>query len=426
MVTVLLMPRVRRDDVERKDEVRFTFDGEEIVAVRGEPLASAIIAAGSLSIARSPKFHRPRGPACFRSACDGCLARVNGSPNVMTCMAAAEGGEVVESQNTLGPRNMDLLRLTDWFFPEGFNHHELFAGVVGVQKVMQVFARRIAGIGKLPNEPAPPRAAKRIEVDALVVGGGPSGLAIASRLTEAGRSVWLVDDGVGFGGSAGALPGRTFEAVLSRFATIRDRVRVHLRSTIIGAFGDDLLLVTPEETLVLHARDVVVATGAHDGVLAFEGNDLPGIMSARAACVMLRWGVVPGSRIIVVVAEGGGPFGEAYARALKGKDAVDVRVVKGEPTKASGTSRVKSVTLASGATHQCDAVLIDAPRAPSYELCEQLGAKVAHEPRGFVVVAENGRIREGVWAVGEVTNVPLSFAAIEADADKVFAAMNMP
>ncbi len=392
--------------------------------MRGEPLASAIVAAGTLAIARSPKFHRPRGPACFRSACDGCLARVNGSPNIMTCMTPARGGEVVESQNTLGPRNMDLLRLTDWFFPEGFNHHELFAGVVGVQKVMQIFARRIAGLGKLPNEHKAPRPAKRVEVDVLVVGGGPSGLAIASRLAEAGRDVWIADDGVSFGGSASALPGRTFKAVLSRFEAIRDRVQLHLGSTILGTFGDDLLLVTPQETLVIHARDVILATGAHDGVLAFEGNDLPGVMSARAACVMLRWGAVPGSRVIVVVPEGGGPFGEAYARALEGVDTVDVRVVKGEPTKASGTNRVKSVTLATGATHTGDAVLIDAPRAPSYELGEQLGAKIVHEPHGFVIKAENGRIRDGVWATGEVTNVPLSLAAIEADSDKVFAAMN--
>src|ERR1019366_5521668 len=90
-------------------KVRFTFDGETIEAAPGETLASAIAGSGRLAIARSPKFHRPRGPACFRAACDGCLARVAGEPNVMTCRTVATEGVVVLSQNTLGSRNVDLL-----------------------------------------------------------------------------------------------------------------------------------------------------------------------------------------------------------------------------------------------------------------------------------------------------------------------------
>ncbi len=415
------MPRI--DSASPSDVVRFTFDGETIEARKGEPLASAIIASGTLAIARSPKFHRPRGPACFRAACDGCLARVNGSPNVMTCMTAAQGGEVVESQNTLGSRNMDLLRLTDWFFPDGFNHHELLAGVVGVQKVMQIFARRIAGLGTLPNKKAIVRDAKRVEMDALVVGGGPSGMAIASRLAERGREVVLVDDGLVFGGSLGVLFGDTLAPIPQRFEAIRDRVRVIDHSSVIGSFGEDLLVVTPTETLVVRARDVILATGAHDGVLAFEGNDLPGVMSARAAAAMLHWGALPGERIVIVVAPGGGPFGEAYARALKSTEAATAKVVKGIPIAAKGTNRVKAIVLEGGKEHAGDAVLIDAPRAPSYELAEQFGATLVHEPRGYVVEAENGRIRAGVWAVGELVGVPLTLSSIEANADVVATAI---
>jgi sarcosine oxidase subunit alpha len=92
------------------DRVVLTLDGEELEAERGEPLAAALVAAGKRTIARSPKFHRPRGPACMRGACDGCLARVDGTPNVMTCMTPAADGMVVVSQNRLGPRDADLLR----------------------------------------------------------------------------------------------------------------------------------------------------------------------------------------------------------------------------------------------------------------------------------------------------------------------------
>ncbi|MDP9150643.1 MAG: (2Fe-2S)-binding protein [Myxococcota bacterium] len=109
------------------------FDGEAIVAERGEPVAAALVAAGHLTLARSPKFHRPRGPSCFRAACDGCLARVDDEPNGMTCRVPAAEGTRVETQTVAGTRELDLLRMADWFFPEGMNHHELLAGVPGLQ-----------------------------------------------------------------------------------------------------------------------------------------------------------------------------------------------------------------------------------------------------------------------------------------------------
>src|SRR5215468_3986209 len=105
-----------------RDPVTITLDGESIAAERGEPLAAALLAADKTILARSPKLHRPRGPTCFRGACDGCLARVDGVPNVMTCLREAREGTTIETQNTLGSREIDLLRVTDWFFAEGFNH----------------------------------------------------------------------------------------------------------------------------------------------------------------------------------------------------------------------------------------------------------------------------------------------------------------
>src|SRR5882724_3063207 len=82
--------------------VSLEFDGETLVAEKGEPLAFALLAADKLALSRSPKLHRPHGPYCLRGGCDGCLARVNGEPNVMTCMVPCVGGERVETQNVLG------------------------------------------------------------------------------------------------------------------------------------------------------------------------------------------------------------------------------------------------------------------------------------------------------------------------------------
>src|SRR6185437_6612857 len=110
------------------------------------------------------------------------------------------------------------------------------------------------------------------------------------------------------------------------------------------------------------------------------------------------------------VAEGGGPFGRAYAEeASRSGLKSAVTLVRGIPTRARGTSRVKGVTVGEGKgakTFDADVLLVDAPRAPAYELCEQAGATLVHRPFGFVPQTENGRIRPGFWAVGEVLGTP--------------------
>jgi len=410
-----------------RQPVTITLDGAPIVAERGEPVAAALVAAGKMVIARSPKFHRPRGPACMRAACDGCLARVDETPNVMTCMVAAEEGTAVVSQNRLGPREVDLLRMTDWFFPEGMNHHELFAGVPGVQNVMQAFARRVAGLGRMPVEIEAPHPAGRRVADVVIVGGGPSGMAVAAELAQAGRSVEVIDDQLVPGGGLLALGG----ADLARFGEIRAlfsdhvaRGTVRVRSSAVagGMYGPDLLVVDREGAEVLEARAIVFASGGHDGALAFEGNDVPGVMSARAGGVLLARNVLPGAKIVVVVAKGGGPFGESFARGVPSGRA-SVTVVHGEPVAVRGASRAKAVTVrdAKGTEteHSADLVLVDAPRSPAYELAEQAGAPLVHEPRGFVVRTEGGRFGAGLYAAGELTGVPFDAQALAEDASRV-------
>src|ERR1700730_17951092 len=142
------MPRLQPP----RDPVTIQFDGDPVVADRGEPVAVSLLAAGYLALARSPKFHRPRGPSCLRGGCDGCLARVDKVPNVMTCRTPAAAGMCIETQNVVGSPRADLLRAADWFFPEGMNHHELLAGVPGMERILQGLARRVAGLGKLPKE----------------------------------------------------------------------------------------------------------------------------------------------------------------------------------------------------------------------------------------------------------------------------------
>jgi sarcosine oxidase, subunit alpha len=396
--------------------VTLQFDGQAVTAERGEPVAVALVAAGHVALARSPKFHRPRGPACLRAACDGCLARVDGESNVMTCRVPAAEGTRIETQNVVGSRDTDLLRTADWFFPDGMNHHELLVGIPGMQRVMQVLARRIAGIGRLPEEVTAPRAAIRRAADALVVGAGASGMAAALELVRRGRRVEIVDDDLSWGGGLRALVGPAavpWEPLLREFgeAVTAARLTLRLRTTAAGLYGDDLLLAGLDGIQVVNPRTLVLAPGAHDGVLAFEGNDVPGVMSARAAGWLLARGVTAGQRMVVVLAEGGGPFGEALARAHPA-----TQVVRGRPDRVRGSGRVKEARIVDAAGERrwpCDTLVIDAPRAPAYELCTQAGAALDHQPRGFVVrVTKGGSIRRGVLAVGEVVGTHLAVARV--------------
>jgi sarcosine oxidase, subunit alpha len=413
------MPRTRTPT----DPVTLWLDGEAIVAQRGEPAAVALVAAGRLALARSPKFHRPRGPACLAGACDGCLARVDDVPNVMTCRVPTSDGMRIETHNVVGSRETDLLRVADWFFPDGMNHHELLAGVPGVRRVVHGIARQIAGVGRLAAlEAGPtggPRPGRRREVDALVVGAGAAGMAAALELARRGRRVEIVDDDLVAGGGAGVLarlgePGwsgliQAFDALVAKGSAV-----LRTRTTAAGVYGDDVLVASDasgEPVEVVTARTLVLAVGCHDGSLAFEGNDLPGIMSARAGCRLLVHGVTPGRRVALVGEANPGPFGAAFARLHP-----EVTRVDGLTLRATGRARVKGVVVLTGAREReiaCDALLLEAAPSPAYTLAIQAGAGVARTRAGFVVKpGPGGRVRDGVFALGEACGTALEPGAM--------------
>lgn len=415
--------------VRPKNPVSVRLDGETLVAERGEPLAATLMAAGALALARSPKFHRPRGPSCLRAACDGCLARVDDKPNLMTCRVPAREGSVVSTQNALGSRTTDVLRMTDWFFPDGMNHHELFAGVPGLQSVMQSFARRVAGLGKLPAEIAPPRAAERVSCDVFVVGSGPSGMAAALAFSARGRRVTVVDDALEAGGTAFALGGLEgpFAALLREFsaAVAEGRVSLELETTVGAFFERDLLVVGENGARLVRAETTVLATGAHDGQGIFEGNDVPGVLSARAASRLLAYGVLVGERVACVSPDGPSAFAERFVRIAR-EHGAEVFETSSVPSEVLGSTVVEGAAFLEGGErviYDLDAVVLDLPSCPSHELAVQAGATVRQEKRGYVVVPDaRGRLGERVVGVGELVGTEHTLEAIRAEAERVASA----
>lgn len=90
-------------DFPEKRNVRFTWQGDEIWGLEGEPIASALHAAGVTVLHKSHKSGRPRGFFCAIGNCSSCLVVVDGVPNVRACTEKLREGMRVERQDGTGP-----------------------------------------------------------------------------------------------------------------------------------------------------------------------------------------------------------------------------------------------------------------------------------------------------------------------------------
>ena len=203
-------------------------------------------------------------------------------------------------------------------------------------RIYEPFLRLMAGLGRAPKAADPDRYMHRYaHADALVVGGGPAGLAAALAAAEAGASVILANEDNDFGGALLTEPNATIDGraaadwvahTLAALAATQ-RVRLLKRTTAFGYFAQNFVgLVervtdhladpdprSPRERLwQVRAKEVVLATGAIERPLVFPENDRPGIMLAGAARTYLnRYGAIAGKRAVVTTATDA-----AYSAAL--------------------------------------------------------------------------------------------------------------
>lgn len=397
-----------------------TFDGEAVPARAGEPVATALLAAGRVVVSRSAKYHRPRGAFCLAGSCGTCLVRAGGLPSQRACRTPCRDGLAIETQNAIPDARHDLLGVIDPLTPRGLDHHHLATWSAVANRAAVAVARRLAGLGTLPDAAALPaaRAAGPVREeawDALVVGAGPAGLAAAEALAEAGRRVLLAEREPAIGGRLRCRlepPGAPDLAWAERVAA---RVRaaggeVAAGTEVLGLWHDGgaplaALLAEGPPARVRLARParVVACPGGTPQPLAIAGGDRPGVYGARGLAVALaEHGVVPGARALVAP---GGREAEALGAALaRAGMAVDVRGdVSGG--RVLGRGRVRGVRLAAGVL-ACDTIAL-AALAPSTELPRALGAEVAWDAgAGAYAVRADGAGATGVpglRAAGEVT-----------------------
>ena len=160
----------------------------------------------------------------------------------------------------------------------------------------------------------------------LVVGAGPAGLAAALAAGRAGARVILVEETAEPGGSLLSEPTVVIDGVPAwdwLDATVAElaalpNVTLLTRTTAIGYYHQNLVglaqrltdhLAAPpadaprERLWRVRAGQVVLAQGALEKPLVFDGNDRPGVMLAGAAQTYLnRYGVRVGDRPAIVTA----------------------------------------------------------------------------------------------------------------------------
>ena len=93
---------------EQKKEVEFTYDGNVMIGLEGEPVAAALKAAGVTIHRYTSRHHSPRGIFCAIGRCTDCVMVVDGMPNVRTCVTPLAAGMDVRTQYGVSVKSMDV------------------------------------------------------------------------------------------------------------------------------------------------------------------------------------------------------------------------------------------------------------------------------------------------------------------------------
>ena len=90
------------DDLPERKKVQITVDNRKIGAYEGEPIAAALFAAGIKVLRKTPILNEPRGVFCNRGRCTDCIMKVDGKPNVRTCVTLVKDGMEIKTIEGLG------------------------------------------------------------------------------------------------------------------------------------------------------------------------------------------------------------------------------------------------------------------------------------------------------------------------------------
>ncbi|HEY2031813.1 MAG TPA: 2Fe-2S iron-sulfur cluster-binding protein [Myxococcales bacterium] len=380
---------------------RISLDGQFVDAQPDDTVAEALLRARITTFSRSIKYHRPRGPFCFSGSCGQCLMQIDGLPSQLACRVPVQEGMKCVRQNAPLGADTDLLRAADFVFAGGLDHHHLLTGSKLLGRVALEVARRLAGLGELPQAVQPVVAGAVRKVRVAVIGGGPAGIAAARAV---GPDAILLEREKELGGAA--------RLGLAGLPDAPPTCEVLLGAECVGLYANDTTLpgnalvavrlakpspaTEATRLLVLVADKVIVANGAAPLPLAFPGGDRPGVYAARG---LLGLKERIADRIIVA---GDGEELQTCAGALRKKGYEVLREVRSSAKLRALGNPVRALDV-DGERIRCEAIAVALGPSPLHELATSAGAQARWNSAigGFPVqVDAEGR-----------TSVPWLFAA---------------
>ena len=437
-----------RLEIDRGQEVIIQYEKRPIKAFTKEPVAVALYATGIKTLARSMKYHRPRGAFCFWGTCNSCRMRIDGLPSQRACKALCHDGLVVKEERTLSGAKPDILFAADLAYPNKMEYHHMFLRPAPLNKLFARMVRKFAASAKLPASSQKFGEIKEEKVDLLIIGAGASGLALARLVPDSLKPI-VIDSHFEPGGrllfedtnvdtpwtqaKTGPALARTWSS-----EAMKRGARFYLNSEAVGFAEEGCWIIRCADHLsLIWADKTVVATGAYDQPFGFVRDDLPGVVSARGVRRLVNyWGIYPAARAFVVgtgydalmaakalseigvrvmgVAESASSA--RYEALASSVELYGAKVFYGyKPSRAIGRLHLGGIELApKGGVGEklkfaCDLIVVDSAAQPAYELLAQAKAIVKFDPerRRFLPEVDSDGLTsvKGLFAIGEVTGI---------------------
>lgn len=155
-----------------------------------------------------------------------------------------------------------------------------------------------------------------IDVEVLIVGGGPAGLCAGISAAESGANVLIIERRDILGGQLikqthmffgsekqyAGTRGIDITKILINKLNSFSNIKIERNSTVLSIFDDGIVSVDFNgKYKKIHPKKIVIATGAAEKSLAFINNDLPGIYGAGAVQTLMNLhGIKPGNNVLMV------------------------------------------------------------------------------------------------------------------------------
>lgn len=399
--------------IDREQPLKFSFNGRQFKGFKGDTLASGLLANNQLFIARSFKYHRPRGVFSAGSEEPNGLVQLGQKnftePNTKVTGIELQDNLNAKSQNYKLSLHLDLLGINDLFAPflsAGFYYKTFMWPKLFWEKLYEPVIRNSAGLGKLSGHPDPDTYDKGfLHCDILIVGGGPSGLVAALTAGRAGASIILADEDFCLGGRINSdnevindTSGQEWLSQTIAELKSMENVRLMPRTVVFGSYDHGIFGALEQRPEALpgvnkkpknvlwriYSKRAIICTGATERSIGFGNNDRPGILLAGAMRTYLnRFAVKPGDHVAVFT---NNDSGLKTAKDLNDLDiavsVIDTRmdhdplqknsyqdfVAGGKIVNVEGKKGIKSLTLVDGRIIKVDSLAVAGGWNPNVHL----------------------------------------------------------